>query len=202
MTTCVPHLALAIAHFFTAIQACLDDGGTLTYGRLDSSNISGPVYLDFIPYSDLEHVLCAVKASLKPGTFVSFEFTTVSPDIPFLSDSFVFCSLPFMPRRYFKHDGLPRRTSMPLLISLHRVIELLTSAACPLFIETVKNVTSEHITAFGALHEALARDRILRSGSIQKWGERGWKEHRFMIAWERALLTAGYLTKWIVVARK
>lgn len=160
------------------------------------------VYLDFIPYYDLEDTLRNIQSHLKPGSFASFEFTTAIPHVSLFCDSFIFCALPFMPREYLEYDEMLHRTSTPLLISLHRITELLTSGTSPLIIESITNVTSAQITTLKHLDQELVGDKILRSNLIRKWGEKGWREHRLMISWEVGLLTAGYLAKWIIIVRK
>jgi len=158
--------------------------------------------LDFLPYPELESSIRTIQARLHPGSSALFKFTSISPKIAFLSDQFVFCCLPFMPRRYLLKQDNPRRTSTPLLTSLHHITEVLSTESSTVSIQQITNVTAEHIIALRMMEQSLVTDPVRRLGMIGKWGLDGWRDHRFMIAWEAGLLSAGYLQRWNVVVRK
>jgi hypothetical protein len=107
-----------------------------------------------------------------------------------------------MPRKYLLRERGSCRTSTPLLTSLHRIIEVLSSGPSNNTIERITNVTANHVTALRMMEQALVEDRVLRMDLIRKWGVEGWREHRLMIAWEAGLLSAGYLQRWNVIVRK
>ncbi|KAK0463810.1 uncharacterized protein EV420DRAFT_1638725 [Desarmillaria tabescens] len=70
--------------------------------------------------------------------------------------------------------SLPLRTSTPLLVSLTGVLSVLTQA------------------------ERLVEDRAERIAFIDRYGLDMWRERRFLMYWEAALLDAGHVTRWIV----
>lgn len=158
--------------------------------------------LDFVPYIELESTIRNAQVCLRPGHTVSFEFTAIAPKIPFLSDQFIFCSYPFMPRKFTPTPQVSYRTSTPLLISLPRIIEILVSGTSTTTIETVSNVTAERAGALQLLEQELTTNRALRSAMVGKWGLKGWREHRFKLTWETALLQAGCLARWSITIRK
>jgi len=172
---------------------------------LVSPNTPSTLYLDFIPHPQLEASIRNLQSVLRKGIPATLEFTTIAPHISFLSTSFILCALPFLPRKHLATDQNQEtalRTSTPLLTSLHRVIELLTSTPSKLTIESILNVSASCVTGLNALEGELQDDRGIRTAFIDKWGVEGWREHRLMMAWEAGLLSAGYLTRWIVVVRK
>lgn len=158
--------------------------------------------LDFVPYIELESAIRNAQVCLRPGHAASFEFTTIASKISFLSDRFVFCSYPFMPRKFTRTPQVPYRTSTPLQISLPRIIEILASGTSTTTIETVSNVTAERASALQLLEQELTINRALRSAIVSKWGLKGWREHRFRLTWEAALLQAGCLTRWCITIRR
>ena len=158
--------------------------------------------LDFLPYPDLESSIRTIQARLRPGSSALFKFTSISPKIAFLSDQFIFCCLPFMPRRYLLKQDNPHRTSTPLLTSLHHITEVLSTGSPTVSIQHITNVTAEHVTALRMMEQSLVTDPVRRLNMISKWGLDGWRDHRLMIAWEAGLLSAGYLQRWNVVVRK
>ncbi|KAF9469266.1 hypothetical protein BDZ94DRAFT_1181937, partial [Collybia nuda] len=155
--------------------------------------------LDFVPYAELDPAIRTMLHFLRPGNTVSFEFTTISPKIPFLGDQYIFCSYPFMPRRFTPTSQVSHRTSTPLLISLQKIIEMLGTLTTT--IEAVSNITAESANVLQLLEQELATNSTLRSAIICRWGLKGWREYRFMLAWEAALLQAGCLAKWSVTIR-
>jgi hypothetical protein len=183
----------------------LRDGPDTLENRLaqrNSHNADEAHAIDSLPYPSLEPSVRTIQSSLQPGSIVVFEFTTIAADIPFLSDQFVFCCLPFMPRRYLPRNHSSCRTSTPLLASLHRIIEVLSSGPSNTTIKRITNVTTNHVTALHMMEQSLVNDQVVRLDLIRKWGVEGWREHRIMIAWEAGLLSAGYLQRWNVIVRK
>jgi hypothetical protein len=159
--------------------------------------------LDFLPYSDLESSIHnIIQSRLQLRSSALFEFTTLASNIAFLSDQFIFCALPFMPRKYLEQRDRPCRTSTPLLTSLHHITKVISSGPSTVTIERITNVTAEHVMALRMIEQSLVTDRVLRLRLIKKWGIEGWREHRLMIAWEAGLLSAGHLQRWNVVVRK
>ncbi|KAF5386744.1 hypothetical protein D9615_001535 [Tricholomella constricta] len=159
------------------------------------------MYLDFVAYPDLGPTIRAFKTRIKSPSSASLELTTIAPSIPFLSDDFVLCSLPFMPRKYLK-DSIPRRTSTPLLTTLHSVTQYLSLGNPKTTIVSITNVTNEQVAALRISRQKLITDRAIRSGLITEWGENEWREHIFLLDWEAGLLAAGLLTRWSIVIRK
>ncbi|RDB21066.1 hypothetical protein Hypma_011805 [Hypsizygus marmoreus] len=172
--------------------------------HLGPGNLEDPgatIDIDFIEYSDLERTLRAVRSQLQPGCSVSMEFTAIEAHVTFLSDEFILCAIPFLTPKQIRPSSA-RRTTTPLLVSLHRITEYLTTGTSSTSIETITNATSERITALRLLHKNLLTDRALRSALIRNLEEQGWREHRFMVSWEAELLAAGLLSRWAIVIRK
>jgi len=158
------------------------------------------LYLDFVSYPDLEPTIRTFQSRLKPTTFGSLEFTTTASKISLFSNDFVLCALPFMPRNYL-NGKTTQRTSTPLLASLHHITEYVSSNNSK-NIESIMNITDLQIGALRMSRQSFVTDRALRSAVIEKWGEKGWREHIFLMDWEVGLLAAGFLTRWSIVIRK
>ncbi|KAJ7709482.1 hypothetical protein B0H17DRAFT_1324416 [Mycena rosella] len=156
--------------------------------------------LDSTPFSHLDASLLQLRTALAPGSVASLEFTTPASPLAFLSAPFSICAAPFLPRRYAR-TGVGR-TATPLLASVHRILELLTAGPAALALESVSNVSRTYADGLNAAAEQLEEDRATRTAFIQRCGIAGWREQRLMMAWEAALFSAGYMTRWVVVVRK
>ncbi|KAJ7286201.1 hypothetical protein C8J57DRAFT_1708554 [Mycena rebaudengoi] len=165
------------------------------------ANTNSQLDLDYTHFSHLEASILHIRNSLTPGTFETLEFTTPSQPIPFLSAQFILCSIPFLPRKYAIHTRTPPRyrTSTPVLASINRILELLTAGPT---LERVVNVSEQYAAALNVRSLHLEDDKDCRAAFIQQWGLAGWREERLMMAWEAALFSAGWLTRWVVVIRK
>jgi hypothetical protein len=176
-------------------------GDSIFAPPLITRDASSVVCFDFLRPAHLKTFIRTLQSSLQPKTSVTFEFTTLGPSIALLSDPFVLCALPYLPRKYIhqrEHSSLLPRTSNPLLTSLHHIIELATSGPSPLVLDSVQNVSGEYATILNAIAAELEDDRQQRSSFIDRFGKECWWEHRFLMSWESALLSAGYLTRWVV----
>ncbi|KNZ79319.1 hypothetical protein J132_10670 [Termitomyces sp. J132] len=114
------------------------------------------------------------------------------------SDSFMLCCLPFTHRKYLGRHII-QRTSTSLFINLHFVTKALSSTTSVTSISSVTNVTSEYVTVLRLWRHRIVTDKVLRTGLVENWGERGWREHVFLLDWEIGLLDAGLLTRWSIV---
>ncbi|PBK74279.1 hypothetical protein ARMSODRAFT_1060297 [Armillaria solidipes] len=129
------------------------------------------------------HFLCS--KSLVVGSTATIEFTTMSPQIVWMSKDFILCSLPL-------------RTSTPLLVSFTRVL----SVCAPTRIKSVVNISERYADALSSSAERLAEDRADRIAFIDQYGLDMWRERRFLMYWEAALLDVGHVTRWIVELQK
>jgi hypothetical protein len=168
---------------------------------LVSTNVDTVLCFDFLRHAHLKPFIRNLQISLEPSASVTFEFTTLGSSIASFSTPFILCALPYLPRQ---RDGrlLCRRTSNPLLASLHQIIELATSGSSPFVIESVRNVSGEYATILDTITAELEDNRQQRNSFIEQFGKECWREHRFLTAWESALLRVGYLTRWVVIVRK
>ncbi|KAF9019377.1 hypothetical protein BDZ89DRAFT_1043934 [Hymenopellis radicata] len=117
----------------------------------------------------------------------TLEFTTLAPNVPWMSREFILSAVPFLQR-----SGTPT----PLLTSL---IDILKVDAR---IKTVENVSVQYATLLATTEQKLVEERATRSQFICTFGLEKWREHRFLLAWEAALLHAGLISRWIVVFKK
>jgi hypothetical protein len=175
------------------------------------------LHLDFLPHAHLEPFIRHLQASIRPGAAATLEFTTLSPGVASLSTRFVLSALALLPRRTrqqntntharSKRSARPRqRTPVSLLTSLHRVVELLTAnpaaARPPLTVVGVRNVSGEYALALGAAAAEMVDARRVREALVGRLELRGWREERFWLEWEAAVVEAGFLERWIVVVRR
>ncbi|ESK95085.1 hypothetical protein Moror_13817 [Moniliophthora roreri MCA 2997] len=158
-----------------------------------SPSLRNTLCLDFIPQSEVESILRNFLHSLPLGTQATIEFTARDPHIPFMSDSFLTCALPFMLR-------YQQRTSAPLFVSLTRVIDTITDFKMKIL--SVTNESDEYAQELYTRERDMLIDRALRTRFIQQHGETVWREHRLMVVWEAGLHATGLLNRWVVVFRK
>jgi hypothetical protein len=71
-----------------------------------------------------------------------------------------------------------------------------------LTVKAVSNISEEYATQLNMIGRELETDRRMRALLISQWGIEGWREHRFLMAWEAALFKVGYLMKWNVVVER
>ncbi|CAK5277308.1 unnamed protein product [Mycena citricolor] len=155
--------------------------------------------LEFIPYPLVTTQLRKLRNTLPPGSTASLEFTAPAVPITSMTPLFTLCAIPFLPRRCSTQR---RRTTTPLLLSLHGLLEALTIGDGSLALESASNASSTYSAVLMDRNEKLEEDRQVRTRYISSFGERSWREERFMLAWEAALFSAGLLKRWIVVVRK
>jgi hypothetical protein len=193
-----------VSHTMDGVQSNVPDIPSFT-GLPSLTGFDSVLDLDFVPRSHLKPLIRDVQSSLRCLASIVFEFTTVGSSVVFLSTPFILCTLPYLPRKYTRQqDGsdVHQRTSSPLLTSLHYIIELASSGSSPLIIESVKNVSSAHATNLRSTVFGPENDQQQNRSLICQFGEHFVKERRFLAAWEIALLNLGYLTRWVVTARK
>ncbi|KAG6862082.1 hypothetical protein C0995_007212 [Termitomyces sp. Mi166 len=166
---------------------------------LTSVYVNPILCLDFIAYNHVERALQSFQSRLKKGITGIIRFTTMASSFPIYSDSFMLCCLPFTHRKYLGRH-IVQRTSAPLLLNLHFVIKTLSSTPAA-SISSIANVTSEYITVLRFWRHRIVVDKALRTALVENWGERGWREHVFLLDWEIGLLDAGLLTRWSIAVQ-
>jgi len=172
---------------------------------LVSTDCEAVLCLDFLRHGHLKTFIRNLQFSLLPCASVTFEFTTLGPSVAYFNTPFILCALPYLPRKHIRlrdHPSSSRRTSNPLMMSLNHFIGLATTGPSPLIIESVQNVSIEYAEILNSVALGLQDNRQRRNSIIDQFGREFWLEHRFLTDWESSLLTAGYLTRWVVTARK
>ncbi len=146
---------------------------------------SSTLHLDALLHSEIDSRITSFIKSLAVGSTATIEFTTISPQIVWMSKDFILCSLPL-------------RTSTPLLVSFAGVL----SVCAPARIKSVVNISERYADALSRSAERLIEDRADRIAFIDQYGLDMWRERRFLMYWEAALLDVGHATRWIVELQK
>jgi hypothetical protein len=115
---------------------------------------------------------------------------------------FILCAIPFLQRTYRDSTEALKygRTTAPLLARFNTFVTLLSSESST--IRSIGNISHWHAHSLLHLEEKLSNDRDIRTNCVQQEGIAGWREKKFMLAWEAGLLRAGFLTRWQVVLVK
>ena len=171
--------------------------------------------LDAVPYARVHAYIRAFQASVPPGAPVLLGFSTRGPAVSFMSASYVLAAVPFLQRKYVgastkmstpnppaKPYSSAARTIAPLMVSLQYVLKTLASGPHAMTIESVQNVSDQYAGYLQQHLRDLTDDAGIRARFAGRWGMDGWREERFMVAWEEALCRAGLLTRWVIFARK
>ncbi|KAI0780560.1 hypothetical protein BD413DRAFT_439056, partial [Trametes elegans] len=191
------------------ISAATAPPSTLFFSMLYESTPS--ISLDCVPYHTLEECIRQIQSTLAPGTYLTIGLTTrAGPAAHNFSDpTTILTVLPFFPREYLRgrsenksEGGGSERTTMPLFVTLPRVLGLLTSGPSPLTIELVRNVSAEYAAFLRRSVHDLEDDWEIRDAFVREWGLRAWREERVCTAWEAALVDAGLLAGWAIVVHK
>lgn len=182
---------------FTCTQTC----SLISLPQLGGSYKNNTVSIDEIPYPHLKSSIHHIIRFLPKGTALSFQFTTLAPDIAYLSETFMICAIPFLPRIF---PAVPShedrvRTSTPLLASLHQVIDYLSSASAAANIESMVDISQAYTKTLYSGIKDLTTVTDCRQACIDKYGHKGWREQQFLMAWEAGLLVARHLIRWHVV---
>jgi hypothetical protein len=160
--------------------------------------------LDFVPFHHLEKEIIKIQSSLSLGSTIILEFSCLAPAVRFMSRDFILCSIPFLLRTYkgsnLKEAPKHSRTTSPLLTRFNTFVALLSSESSK--IRSIVDISRWHAHSLLQLEERLSNDRHLRMTCVQEEGIAGWREKKFMLAWEAGLLRAGFLTRWRVVLVK
>ena len=170
-----------------------------------NSNVGASTYpldLDFVPFHHLGKEINKVQSSLQSGSTIILEFSCLAPAVRFMSRDFILCAIPFLLRTYKNSKEAPKhsRTTAPLLTRFNTLVALLSSESSK--IRSIVDISRWHAHSLLQLEERLSNDRHLRMTCVQEEGITGWREKKFMLAWEAGLLRAGFLTRWRVVLVK
>lgn len=160
------------------------------------------VVLDAVPASRLPSFIQAIQRRSEKSFILSF--STRSTAEPLQDVSFVLASLPFLLRRYHRSMPMARssRVATPLFTPIDAIVKILSSGPSPFVVESVKNVSQYHANTLEAYVESLETEVLVRTQCIETCGIDGWREDRFMAAWEAALFTSGLLSRWAVVVSR
>ncbi|KAK0228844.1 hypothetical protein IW262DRAFT_1353423 [Armillaria fumosa] len=139
------------------------------------------LHLDVVPHSQMEASVASLIKPLTAGSTATIEFTTISPQIAWMSKEFILCSLPL-------------RSSTPLLVSLTGIL----SICAPARIKSVVNISEKYANALNNEAERLLENRTKRIAFIDQYGLEIWRERRFLMYWEAGLLDAGHVMRWMV----
>jgi len=105
-----------------------------------------------------------------------------------------------VPRAFGKRIERKPRTSTLLLTRLESIVALLSSLSYR--IVCVDNVSFRQAAILQKLGMDLADNKSKRVECIKDFGVAGWREERFMFAWEAALLSSGILVRWRIILEK
>ncbi|KAK0504521.1 hypothetical protein EDD18DRAFT_1325919 [Armillaria luteobubalina] len=141
--------------------------------------------LDVLPHAQIDSSITSFIKSIPVGSTATIEFTIVSPQIVWMSKDFILCSLPL-------------RTPMPHLVSFSGVLSL----CAPAKIKSIVNISKRYADALSSSAERLVKDRADRIAFVDQYGLNMWREQRFLMYWEAALLDVGHVTRWIVELQK
>ena len=171
--------------------------------NLNTGASTYPLDLDFVPFHHLENEISKIRSSLPSGSTI-LEFSCLAPAVRFMSRDFILCALPFLLRPYKDSKEAPKynRSTAPLLTRFHTFVALLSSESSTIRIRSIVDISRWHAHSLLQLEESLSNDRHLRMTCVEEEGIAGWREKKFMLAWEAGLLRAGYLTRWQVVLVK
>lgn len=170
--------------------------------------------LDMVSRSNLRAFLRNLQSTTSPGGSVLLAFSTLSAPLSFSSAAYILVAIPFLPHNPVKkeitsslnnHSHRPlseRRTLLPVQTSLDQIIRELTSGPAAFNIEFVHDASVVHAIDLNKRIQELETDIYSRKAFIAKWGLGTWREERFLIAWETALIAAGLLTRWVVLVRR
>jgi len=147
--------------------------------------------LDLVPYGYLETAIRDIKQSQEKDAFVIFEFSTVSERLAYCSPLFLFCGVSIL------EDESGRRTSMPLLLSLHRAVELFSGSMFN--IQSIRDVSVSHAKHLREKTHHLVADKVIRTSFTGSKGLECWRKARLLLAWEAALLSDGHMIRWRVL---
>jgi len=168
----------------------------------------GSCSLDTVPHDYVAKAIGRFKSSLGQGCRGTIEFSALAPGIRFMSRAYIQSTLPFLPRRFTRSldrkTAIPERSSTPLFITLNQIVELLISPAHadPLILESITNASSAYARSIAAAYDSLSNSRYARDPFIQEFGITAWREYRFFLAWEAALLKTGKLERWVVMVQR
>ena len=163
---------------------------------LESTSID----LDVVPYRDLETALWRIQAPYQAGSLITIEFSCLASDIAFMSTKSILCAIPLLPCAFAKRAKRKPRTSMSLLTKLETIVALLLSLSCR--IVCVDNISYRQAAILQTLEMDLVGNKSKRVDCINNFGIAGWREERFMFAWEAALLISGNLVRWKITLKK
>ncbi|KAK0241545.1 hypothetical protein EDD85DRAFT_948625 [Armillaria nabsnona] len=122
------------------------------------------LHLDTLPHSEIDSCITSFIKSLAVGSTATIEFTTISPQIVWMSKDFILCSLPL-------------RTSTPLLVSFAGVL----SVCAPARIKSVVNISERYADTLSSSAERLVEDRADRIAFIDQYGLDMWRERQFFM---------------------
>ena len=181
------------------------DVSLFPFKELRNSNAGAaqfPLDLDFVPFYHLEKEINKIQSSLQSGSTTILEFSCLAPAVRFMSRDFILCAIPFFLRTYKDSKEAPKhsRTTAPLLARFNTFVALLSSKSPT--IRSIVDISHWHAHSLLQLEERLSNDRHLRMTCVQEESIAGWREKKFMLAWEAGLLRAGFLTRWQVVLVK
>ena len=118
------------------------------------------------------------------------EFTSfVSQNVPSLSPEFILCALPLAYRS---------RLSSPLLGSLFEVMNIIQPLT-HIKIKTVENISKDYSSFLATMERNLVEQGTIRARLVDEHGLEKWRQERFLLAWEAALVDAGFMVRWRIV---
>ncbi|KAJ4475801.1 hypothetical protein J3R30DRAFT_951925 [Lentinula aciculospora] len=172
-------------------------GGTTTPQRIPLIRSAQHIKLelDFVPYTSLEPTLKKFLLTIPSGSQGIIEFSVLAPHLKWLSAEFVLCAVPFIYLTSHSDGSTSTPTPTPMLLSLKLVIELL-SATCTTILSCT-NASSENSLTL--------RETVRGWDSVEGCGLGGESRTRLkrsMLIWQAAILSAGWVQRWVVVVSR
>lgn len=160
-----------------------------THWRIEQGRRRKSYTFDSIPMAQVGSFARELQLRLSSGT-TNLEFTTRSERKTSL---LVLCCVPFL---------LRNRTPTPLLMTLHRVIRMVTEDSNALAVESVQNYSEIYAAVLEQSVVDMTENPATRTAVIERCGMDGWRVEKFHTLLEAALFRAGFLGRWKVSVRK
>ncbi|KAK1227229.1 hypothetical protein PQX77_009773, partial [Marasmius sp. AFHP31] len=119
------------------------------------------LFLDDVPQPDIEDTVSKFTTSLPFGTRARIVFTVRNPRIRFMSESHLFCAIPFISAG---------KSATPLSISLDQIVSCLNRVP-GLRIVTATNAADRHAISLYELEWSLVENKDLRTRFTERRGE-------------------------------
>lgn len=137
---------------------------------------------------------------MQPGGTLAIEFTTLSHPSSAFADYLMLCATPWILQSWIDPSYL--HTSAPLLVPLSLVLEMLTSGAQRLTINSIENISGLRAAQLICEMDIMENNREVRTEIITKIGLRGWRRMKLAAQWKAALLATNKMSTWMIKVQR